>query len=601
MRVEVSLLCSSVFSPAFYIQAHLYRPKMPHFRGIEISIHASLEAKQVAEYPHPEGSSVRLLRATTPLVNYCTHSGTGRLSQPIASSSSDGTDPTRLKKVNPRISVYIPSLPGEQFWIRYLVTQAPPPSRYMFFKMTMNGRHISSWGINTNTRSTGIVVRALYKPDHKWQEGGGNNAAGYPGIETRYFHFMPGLDNKSVAEDGGVIEVQAFRCKGRKRVALELDSYRNQERYGITSPSGGLVDNPEDATYYNYYLIDAKDAPYATFCFHYRSMKYLKQLNLIPQPGLDASPVSKHSFDLQREHSAVTSSSGSSSPPPRRFTFGSSPLESYIFDDDVSLTNSLEVGHVKSNTREEYSLKSPPEFSPPSLRGASSEVNIEALETELSSQIQQRPLPDVPTVHPRPTSASSLCPSLTPSLKQYVESEDFENEEIRLSTAQPMLITSESMQALELINTGAEEGTSFSDYASSPTSTEASHSPELPSPAGYIPTTGSVLERQLTQYDSLHLKSSPPKNDDNPSSTTDTTLLNNQIESRARVLSLTESEWLRQTPSPLARKDRRSECLWSPCPESGKKDKMSSSDDDLQSMRSHSHSSLDQAPIGNWI
>ncbi|KAI0515348.1 hypothetical protein F5B22DRAFT_656043 [Xylaria bambusicola] len=573
---------------------------MPHFRGIEISIHASLEAKQITEYPHPEGSSVRLLRATTIPVNNGTHSGTGRPSQTIVSPPLDGTDPTRLKKVNPRISVYIPSLPGEQFWIRYLVTQSPPPSRCMFFKMAMNGRHISSWGINTNTRSAGIVVRALYKPDHKWEEAGGNNAAGYPGIETRYFHFMPGLDNKSVAEDGGVIEVQAFRCKGRKRVALELDSYRNQERYGITSPSGGLVDNPEDATYYNYYLIDAKDAPYATFCFHYRSMKYLKQLNLIPQPGLDASPASKRSFDLQRERSAVPLSSGSNSPPPRRFTFGSSPLESRIFDDDVSFTSSLEVGHVKSNPREEYSLKSPPEFSPPSLNEPS-EVNTEALEMELSNQTQQRPLPEVPTVQTRPASASSLCPSLTPSLKQYVESEDFENEEIRLSTAQPMLITSESMQALELVNAGVEEGTSFSDYASSPTSTEASHSPELPSPAGYIPTTGSVLERQLTQFDSLHLRSSPPKTGDVLCSTTDITSLNNQIEHRARVLSLTEAEWLRHTPSPLARKDRRSECLWSPCPESGKEDKMSSSDDDVQSMRLYSHSSPDQAPIGNWI
>ena len=98
----------------------------------------------------------------------------------------------------------------------------------------MNGRHISSWGINANTRSTGIVVRALYKPDDKWRDAGASNSAGYPGIETRYFHFMPGLDKKSIAEDGGAIEVQVFRCKGRKRIALELDAYRNQERYGIT-------------------------------------------------------------------------------------------------------------------------------------------------------------------------------------------------------------------------------------------------------------------------------------------------------------------------------------------------------------------------------
>ncbi|KAI1746398.1 hypothetical protein F4680DRAFT_401279 [Xylaria scruposa] len=85
---------------------------MPYFRGIEISIHASLEARQVTEYPHPDGSSVRLLRATTLPVICDAAPGTGRSSQPDTPSVSNDVDPTRLKKVNPRISVYIPSLPG---------------------------------------------------------------------------------------------------------------------------------------------------------------------------------------------------------------------------------------------------------------------------------------------------------------------------------------------------------------------------------------------------------------------------------------------------------------------------------------------------------
>lgn len=80
---------------------------MPYFRGIEISIHASLEAKQVVEYPHPDGSSVRLLRAAA-----IPATGTGRISQPITPSTVEDVDPTRLRKVNPRVSVYIPSLPG---------------------------------------------------------------------------------------------------------------------------------------------------------------------------------------------------------------------------------------------------------------------------------------------------------------------------------------------------------------------------------------------------------------------------------------------------------------------------------------------------------
>jgi len=122
---------------------------------------------------------------------------------------------------------------GEQFWLRYLVTQSPAPSRVMFFKMTMNGRYISSWGINTDVRCTGSVVRALYKPGDLWSAAYDQDDPDFTGIETRYFHFMPGLEKKSIADDGGLIEVQVFRCKGRKRIAPILDPYRNQERYGI--------------------------------------------------------------------------------------------------------------------------------------------------------------------------------------------------------------------------------------------------------------------------------------------------------------------------------------------------------------------------------
>ncbi|KAI0450180.1 hypothetical protein F5B21DRAFT_517629 [Xylaria acuta] len=580
---------------------------MPYFRGIEISIHASLEAKQVTEYPHPDGSSVCLLRATTLPVVCDAATGTGRASQPNIPSTAEDIDPTRLKKVNPRISVYIPSLPGEQFWLRYLINQSPPPSRCIFFKMTMNGRHISSWGINTNTHSTGLVVRALYQPEDKWGDACGYNEAGYPGIETRYFHFMPGLDKKSIAEDGGIIEVQVFRCKGRKRIALELDAYRNQDRYGITSPSGGLVDNPEDATYYNYYLVDAKDSPYATFCFHYRSMKYLKQLNLVPQLGLDMSPAPRSSLNTRRERPTGKPRSESTSPLARRFTFDATTLESQVFDDNFGVIEGDEVAHAETNAPEEYFLKSPPELSPSSLRGAVAKATNRIPETELSGEVQQRPLPEIPNVQTRPASASSLrsnCPSLTPSLRLYVESDDFENEEIRLSTAQPMLISSESMQALELVDTGAEEGTSFSDYASSPGSTETSHSPKLPSPRGYIPTTGSVLERHLTQYDSPIARSSPTQTQNMPSPKTGGPLDGDQIEPRTIALNLTEAEWLRHSPSPLQRKDKRAERLWSHQPGPGIDEAVGVSDSSGQRhnyiVERHTEA-INQAPMGNWI
>lgn len=322
------------------------------------------------------------------------------------------------------------------------------------------------------------------------------------------------------------------------------------------------------------------------------------------------SPVSKSSFDVQRENSAADSGLDFSSPLVRRFTFDTAMLESQVFDHSVSTTERDETEHAEACTQGGYFLKSPPDFPSSSSRNAISTASGKAHDTDLPGVVQQRPLPDIPNAQPRPASASSLrsnCPSLTPSLRQYVESDDFENEEIRLSTAQPMLISSESMQALELVDTGAEEGMSFSDYASSPNSTQASDSPKLPSPAEYIPTTGSVLERHLNQYESPTARSSSPQTQKAASRRSGGPWNSDPIESRTSVLKLTEAEWLRQTPSPLQQKDKRADRLWSSRPESCSEEAGGNSGNSDQRAVARSRIAqsqvdvIDPAPVGNWI
>lgn len=97
----------------------------------------------------------------------------------------------------------------------------------------MNGRHITSWGINPKVKDKGLVEKALYEPSDRWDHKEDGTTMKPEGIEARYFHFMGGEQEKSVAEDGGLIEVQVFRAKGRKRRAAKLDQYRHQDKYGI--------------------------------------------------------------------------------------------------------------------------------------------------------------------------------------------------------------------------------------------------------------------------------------------------------------------------------------------------------------------------------
>lgn len=98
----------------------------------------------------------------------------------------------------------------------------------------MNGRHITSWGINPRIKRAGRAEKALYEPSERWDQEENGVVFKQEGIEARYFHFVGGQPPKSVADDGGVIEVRVFRAKGRKRRAATLDQYRQQEKYGIT-------------------------------------------------------------------------------------------------------------------------------------------------------------------------------------------------------------------------------------------------------------------------------------------------------------------------------------------------------------------------------
>lgn len=97
----------------------------------------------------------------------------------------------------------------------------------------MNGRNITSWGIDPRIQSSGSVKRALYEPSDRWHYEMNGQITKREGIEARYFYFLPTSESTSIAEDGGLIEVQIFRAQGRRRRAPILATCRSQELYGI--------------------------------------------------------------------------------------------------------------------------------------------------------------------------------------------------------------------------------------------------------------------------------------------------------------------------------------------------------------------------------
>jgi len=97
----------------------------------------------------------------------------------------------------------------------------------------MNGRHITSWGINSIKNTNGQVMRALFEPSQRWNFKDGGVLYKSNGTEARPFYFDKEMERQSPANDGGLIEIRAFRANGRKRKLANPEPFKSQEQYGI--------------------------------------------------------------------------------------------------------------------------------------------------------------------------------------------------------------------------------------------------------------------------------------------------------------------------------------------------------------------------------
>ncbi|KAK4110625.1 hypothetical protein N656DRAFT_799761 [Canariomyces notabilis] len=514
---------------------------MPCLRGIEVSLSTNPGDEQIPEYPHPEGTSARILGV----------SDDDQVALFGSSVRSCTESPVARRKAGPIVSVYIPSIPGTAFAINYAVNTAPPaPCKYVFFRLYINSRPIAAWGIDPDVQSSGSVVKSLWAPCARYD--------GHVGFEARNFVFLPGQERKSVAEDGGLIEVQAFRARERRARAPRVEEFRLQESYGIAAPSIGLVEQPQDACFYDWHLIDAKDEPFASFRIHYRSWENLNQLNLIPATELEllheASPKALKSMvkiDIDNGSDGLheTSFEGQSflledsddasiqelTPKPNEIQVGK-VLEN---SDDASIQeltpqpHEIQFGKVLEDSDDDsiqelrlptheidvgkhqvfHTFISPPEFLVPA--GSYNPVIPQPSKTLRDGAhvlYPQRPLPRYPiegTIgawrRASATSVVSATHTIASSLLQHIDEGSVDNEEVEIGVAH-LVNLPQSKFALDTTPVKETKSAclgdySFSDYENSPRSTNGSPSAKkMPSPSSYLPTTGSGLERGLALF-----------------------------------------------------------------------------------------------------
>ncbi|KAK0635180.1 hypothetical protein B0T17DRAFT_33342 [Bombardia bombarda] len=543
---------------------------MPCFRGIEVSLATNPQDEEIPEFPHPEGLSAQLLGIHDSLV---ASSSLSHLPSRRSSSESE-LGSAKIQKPTPTASVYIPSIPGAPFAIKYSIT-SPMSCKFIFFKLYVNGRPIAAWGIDPVIIPRGKVVKSLWAPCSRYNQ--------QVGFEGRNLVFLPGQEKKSVAEDGGLIEVRAFRAKERKARVPRLDEFRNQTNYGIATPSIGMLDRPQDACFYDWHLIDAKDMPFALFRFHYRSWSNLELLNLIPPtelrllrqsalgrlPETTATKPGNVTYEgLQSRSDDISTSSSSSSS-----SLGMASSDEAVFHGSKLQDNAAfmrRLDHMSSN----YFLKSPPELLPATVPKMNVPQPSKAFRDGFRESYLQRPLPELPTddpsTKPRRGSVASAAPSLTPSLIQYVDDGSFDYDEVEVGVAQVIQRPkTESTSSLEdILKFQGSVEYSISEYETSPPSTVGSCHEKMLSPRHYLPTTGSSLEQDLQVF-TPQRKGSTVMKRVKPQSDLLLTSFSEQDLSRVSRLKLSESEWMSRTPSPVRKEEREPVSvrrLWSPIP-----------------------------------
>lgn len=281
--------------------------------------------------------------------------------------------------------------------------------------------------------------------------------------------------------------------------------------------SDGLLDKPEETTYYDYLLTDPKDAPYASFRFHYRSWKNLKQLHLIPEDECNASPASS-SFSFGFANSDTAGQ------PPRNgrkrglssFDFGC--LDTTVFGHSKRDKTSDSIKTWGGQNASMYFLKSPPDLHP-NLRAAHRVPQpSKAVRDGPVSPYLQRPLPDLPndedmespTRHSRHSSTTSKT-SITPSLLTYLEGDSFANERVEVGIARPVNLVLQhdvsrrpprqaKLQPQPARASKHQENLTSPDYSSSPFSSYGSGESHMPSPDSHPATNAGEMFSPLRRY-----------------------------------------------------------------------------------------------------
>ncbi|CAD0093679.1 unnamed protein product [Aureobasidium mustum] len=206
---------------------------------------------------------------------------------------------TTLASDNPRlVDVYVPSYLASQFWISYTINPAmlapalapaptQTPTKYIFFKLILDGECIVSWGVGEAEGWKGKTMWAFFRSEDQ---------GGWRAVDKRAFFFRATGDDQD-------FDILAYRARGRRRACRQFDDMPPMGQQGFDLVSWGRLKEHHPQNFYQYALLDPIDQPYATFRYHIRGGPHVQARH--PCQDLDQSSSSSSSVGMLNEPSRL--------------------------------------------------------------------------------------------------------------------------------------------------------------------------------------------------------------------------------------------------------------------------------------------------------
>ncbi|KAF2875637.1 hypothetical protein BDV95DRAFT_603048 [Massariosphaeria phaeospora] len=426
---------------------------MPTYRGINVALHSQFDIETLPEY----------------------------LPQPQAYYAEQGTTakaPALIDDGSSTCCVYVPVLPGSQFWIGYSVSPPVPADQQFLFKLFINGAHIVSWSTGKDEGWKGKTMFALYE-----REEGGKKR-----MERRVLCFTPSnrkngewKDVQDAFDEDARVEIRVHRAHGRRRVARQAEEFARsshaQNGRGINLINAGRAGAEHPKRFYKFALIDPIDQPFATFRYYYRTWEQIRYLGLLGREAGVSEDVSEimsviepegaDTPDLEKVAKADASRNEEESrvKKPDSNAVDGSEAQTCAPSDDSVIDEGIFDGPSDKQAHLRYSCVR----TPPHLYRLSIPPSCKLEPPERSSSLYSRPLPSIPQKSDS-TSSTSYRPHPAYPVEDWLEKTPSPVKSVRDNISTPPLKKCRALSATSLLSAVAQvwkrRGTPSGEFAS---------------------------------------------------------------------------------------------------------------------------------------